>query len=100
MTTIVGGQLTGLDTKTAAEFSFLLALPTLGAATVYDFYEHGEAILAMPSGGTILGVGMAVSFVVTWLVVAVFLRYVKRVGMTPFGVYRILLGIIVLLVLR
>jgi len=100
MTTIVGGQITGLDTKTAAEFSFLLALPTLGAATVYDFYKNGDAILGMPSGGTILTVGMLVSFVVTWLVVAVFLRYVKRVGMTPFGVYRILLGIAVLLVLQ
>lgn len=100
MTTIVGGQITGLDTKTAAEFSFLLALPTLGAATVYDFYKNGRAILAMPSGATILVVGLVVSFIVTWLVVAVFLRYVKRVGLTPFGIYRVLLGIVVLLVLR
>jgi undecaprenyl-diphosphatase len=96
MTTIVGGQVSGLDTKTAAEFSFLLALPTLGAATVYDFYKNGRAILDMPSGATVLTVGMVVSFIVTWLVVAVFLRYVKRVGMTPFGAYRILLGLLVL----
>lgn len=96
MTTIVGGQLTGLDTKTAAEFSFLLALPTLGAATIYDFYKNGAAILAMPSGATVLAVGTVVSFLVTWLVVAVFLRYVKRVGLTPFGVYRIALGLVVL----
>lgn len=96
MTTIVGGQLTGLDTKTAAEFSFLLALPTLGAATVYDFAKNGAAILAMPSGATLLTVGLVVSFLVTWLVVAVFLRYVKRVGLTPFGIYRIALGLVVL----
>ncbi|MEM6786993.1 MAG: undecaprenyl-diphosphate phosphatase [Myxococcota bacterium] len=97
MTTIVGGQLTGLDTKTAAEFSFLLALPTLGAATVYDFAKNGHAILAAPSGAAVLATGLSVSFAVTWLVVAVFLRYVKRVGLTPFGVYRIALGTVVLL---
>ena len=98
MTTIVGGKLLGLDTKTAAEFSFLLALPTLGAATVYDFYKNGHLILAMPSGTTVLAVGVAVSFVVTWLVVALFLRYVQRVGLLPFGIYRILLAGLVLAV--
>jgi undecaprenyl-diphosphatase len=97
MTTIVGGQLCGLSTKTAAEFSFLLALPTLGAATVYDFYKNGAHVLAMPSGGTNLAVGLVVSFIVAWAVVAVFLRYVTRVGMTPFGIYRIVLGAAVLL---
>jgi undecaprenyl-diphosphatase len=97
MTTIVGAKLLGLDTKSAAEFSFLLALPTLGAATVYDFYNNGHLILAMPDGLTILIVGMVVSFFVTWLVVAVFLRYVTRVGLTPFGLYRIALGTAVLL---
>lgn len=95
MTTIVGGKLLGLDTKTAAEFSFLLALPTLGAATVYDFYKNGRLILAMPSGAQVLGVGLAVSFVVTWLVVAVFLRYVGRIGLAPFGVYRVALAALV-----
>jgi undecaprenyl-diphosphatase len=92
MTTIVGAKLLGLDTKTAAEFSFLLALPTLGAATVYDFYKNGDAILAMPSGAQILAIGLVVSFLVTWLVVALFLRYVGRVGLAPFGVYRVLLA--------
>ncbi|MBI4700473.1 MAG: undecaprenyl-diphosphate phosphatase [Deltaproteobacteria bacterium] len=97
MTTIVGGQLCGLATKTAAEFSFLLAIPTLGAATVYDFAIHRELLLASPGAMTALGVGLGVSFVVAWLVVAVFLRYVGRIGMTPFGLYRIALGIVVLL---
>ena len=97
MTTIVGGKLCGLDTRTAAEFSFLLALPTLGAATVYDLLKEGHLILAMPSGGSALAVGLAVSFLVTWLVVAVFLRYVSRIGLTPFGVYRLLLALAVVL---
>ena len=99
MTTIVGGKLLGLNTKTAAEFSFLLALPTLGAATVYDFAKNGHLILAMPNGAAVLTTGLAVSFVVTWLVIVVFLRYVGRVGLSPFGVYRVALGAIVLMVL-
>jgi undecaprenyl-diphosphatase len=96
MTTIVGGQLCRLDTKTAAEFSFLLALPTLGAATLYDLYKGGRAILALPGGGAALVVGTAVSFVVTWLVISLFLRYVSRVGLLPFAIYRIALGAVVL----
>ncbi len=99
MTTIVGGKLLGLDTKTAAEFSFLLALPTLGAATLYDFYKNGHTILAMPNGAQVLSIGLVVSFIVTWLVVALFLRYVGRVGLAPFGVYRIALAAVVFLTL-
>jgi undecaprenyl-diphosphatase len=99
MTTIVGAKLLGLETKTAAEFSFLLALPTLGAATLYDFYKNGHAILAMPSGAQVLGVGLVVSFLVTWLVVALFLRYVERVGLAPFGVYRVALAAVVFIAL-
>lgn len=97
MTTIVGGQLARLDTRTSAEFSFLLALPTLGAATLYDLAKGGRAILAMPGGGAALAVGTAVSFGVTWLVVALFLRYVSRVGMAPFAWYRLALAAVVLL---
>jgi undecaprenyl-diphosphatase len=97
MTTIVAGQLGGLNTKTSAEFSFLLAIPTLGAATLYDLAKNGHLILALPSGGMLLAVGMVVSFVVALLVVAVFLRYVSKVGMVPFGIYRIALGAAVLL---
>ncbi len=92
MTTIVGGQLCGLSTKTAAEFSFLLALPTLGAATLYDFYENGHLILALPAGPAMLTIGLVVSFVVAWAVVALFLEHVGRLGLGPFGIYRILLG--------
>jgi undecaprenyl-diphosphatase len=96
MTTIVGGQLCRLDTRTAAEFSFLLALPTLGAATLYDGFKNGREIVAMPGGTTALLVGTSVSFVVTWLVIALFLRYVSRVGLVPFALYRIALGALVM----
>ncbi|AUX35374.1 MULTISPECIES: undecaprenyl-diphosphate phosphatase [Sorangium] len=96
MATIVGGQLSGLSTAAAAEFSFLLAIPTLGAATVFDLAKNGGALLDAPGGAAALAVGLAVSFVVALLVIAVFLRYLKRYGLAPFGWYRIALGAVVL----
>lgn len=97
MVTIVGGMMCGLRLRAAAEFSFLLAIPTLGAATVYDMYKNGSLILSMDGGVAALAVGLVTSFVVTWGVVAWFLRYVSRVGLAPFGVYRIALAVAVLL---
>lgn len=96
MTTIVGAQLGGLSTEAAADFSFLLAIPTLGAATIYKLLKGGRALLAMPGGASSLIISMAVSFVVALIVIAVFLRFLKRFGLLPFGVYRIALGVIVL----
>ena len=95
MCTIVAGQATGLATSTAAEFSFLLALPTLGAATVYEGFK-GRHELAASVGGASLWVGMLVSFAVAWGVIAVFIRYLQRRGLEPFGYYRILLSALVL----
>ncbi|WP_437574498.1 undecaprenyl-diphosphate phosphatase [Sorangium sp. So ce887] len=95
MATIVGGQLSGLSTAAAAEFSFLLAIPTLGAATVFDLAQNGRALLEAPGGAAALVIGLAVSFVVALLVIAVFLRYLKRYGLAPFGWYRIALGAVV-----
>ena len=98
MCTIVAGQLTGLSTATAAEFSFLLALPTLGAATLYEGYKARHELAA--GGVGVLAIGMVVSFVVAWAVIAAFLAYLKRRGLTPFGIYRILAGAAVFFVLR
>lgn len=95
MTTIVGGQITGLSTKTAAEFSFLLAIPTLGAATLFDLAKNGRALLS-PGFAPALIVGLLVSFVVALLVIEAFLRYLRRFGLAPFGVYRIALGALVI----
>jgi undecaprenyl-diphosphatase len=98
MTTIVAGQLAGLSTATAAEFSFLLALPTLGAATLYEGFKS-RAALAAGVGFTSMAVGLVVSFVVAWAVIATFLKYLKKHGLEPFGWYRILLGALVIWVL-
>jgi undecaprenyl-diphosphatase len=101
MSTIVAGQLAGLSTPTAAEFSFLLSVPTLGAATLYELYKARHDLGAAGAAGQSVGVpqlvvGLAVSFVVAWLVIAAFLRYLSRRGLEPFGYYRIALGVVVL----
>lgn len=97
MCTIVAGQLTGLSTATAAEFSFLLGLPTLGAATVYEAYKSRDALADL--GLASVAVGLVVSFFVAWAVVAWFIAFLQRRGLFAFGVYRILVGIVVVLVL-
>jgi undecaprenyl-diphosphatase len=94
MSTIVAAQLTGLSTATAAEFSFLLALPTLGAATVYEAIKS-RAELSAGVGDASLAIGLVVSFLVAWAVIALFIRYLKRHGLEPFGYYRIALGLLV-----
>jgi undecaprenyl-diphosphatase len=99
MCTIVAGQLSGLSTSTAAEFSFLLALPTLGAACLYEAYQARHTLRGQVS--TIdLVLGLLVSFLVAWAVIAAFLRYLKARGLAPFGYYRIALGLLVLFLLR
>jgi undecaprenyl-diphosphatase len=99
MCTIVVGRFAGLSRKTAAEFSFLLGLPTLGAATAYSALKERKE-LVHGIGLVNVGIGMVVSFFVAWAVVALFLRYLGKRGLEPFGVYRIVLGIVVLLALR
>ncbi|HSO36532.1 MAG TPA: undecaprenyl-diphosphate phosphatase [Labilithrix sp.] len=97
MCTIVTGQLTGLSTATAAEFSFLLGLPTLGAATLYEAYKSREALAGV--GALNLAIGLVVSFLVAWAVIAGFIAYLQKRGLAPFGVYRIALGVLVFIVL-
>ena len=95
--TIVGGLLLGLERKVATEFSFFLALPTMLAATGYKFVQsyhlfNAQDVLA-------LGLGLAVSFLVAWAVIAAFLGYVKRHTLKAFGWHRVLLGTIILIVI-
>ena len=99
MTTIVAAEVSGLTPSTAADFSFLLAIPTLGAATVYDLIKNYKTLAETPGAFNALAIGLLVSFIVALLVIAAFLRYLKRFGLAPFGVYRILLGIVVLVLL-
>lgn len=99
MCTILGGRLAGLSTATAAEFSFLLALPVLGAATVYEGLKARQALMTQ-IGGASVAIGLVVSFFVAWGVIAAFLGYLKKRGLEPFGWYRIVVGALVLWLLR
>ncbi len=91
MVTILAGLVVGLDMVPAAEFSFLLALPTLGAATVYEAYKSREIIRGQ-IGSAIMVIGLAVSFMVAMLAIRAFVKWLTKHGMIPFGVYRILLA--------
>lgn len=99
MSTIVAGQLSGLATPTAAEFSFLLSIPTLGAATVYEGFKSRHELLH-GVGGAELAVGLLVSFAVAWVVIAAFIRYLGKRGLAPFGWYRIALAALVFILAR
>ena len=99
MSTIVGGQLRGFSNHVAADFSFLLALPTLGAATIYKMISDREDLMQIEGGLPVMGVGIVVSFLVAWAAIAVFLKFLKKTGMTPFGIHRILVGAVIFWVL-
>ena len=92
--TILGGLLCGVERKAATEFSFFLAIPTLGAATVYDLYKQRDALI--PGDLLWLIVATAVSFVVAWGAIRWLLRFVATHDLTPFAWYRIALGVLVL----
>ena len=88
--TIMGAVALGIDRKTAADFSFFLAVPTLAGATTWELLKHHQDI--PPGMGTSILIGAAVSFVVALLVVKAFLSFIKRHGFTPFAWYRIVAG--------
>lgn len=88
--TIMFGLLAGLDRKTAAEYSFFLAVPTMAAATVYALWKGRDAL----SIGDIsaIGIGFGVAFVVALIVVKAFVALIGRYGFAPFAWYRIAIG--------
>ncbi len=92
--TIIGGMVVGLDRGRATVFSFYLALPTLGAATLYDLVKSRNQLTA--ADVVPFGFGLAVSFVVALLVIRAMLLYVKHYSFQPMAVYRIILGFVVL----
>lgn len=107
MATIAAGQVARMSRPSALEFSFFLSLPTMAAATLYDFYktvirhqgEHGAALppVEMTSERwVVLAIGFVVSFVVAIAVVHWFMGWVRKRGFTPFAVYRIVFGAVVL----
>ena len=93
--TIVGGMLAGVHRKTATEFSFFLAMPTMLAATVYDLYRNGASLNIEQGWG--IAVGFVLAFFSALFLVKAVLRFVSRHTYRPFAWYRIALGAVVLL---
>ncbi len=94
---IIGGMWSGLDRKAATVFSFYLAIPTLGIATIYQLLsalkEKHVEVSQLPA----FGAGTLVAFAVAWLSIAWLLRYVSTHDFRAFGVYRIIVGAFVVL---
>ncbi|WP_456381548.1 undecaprenyl-diphosphate phosphatase [Hydrogenimonas sp.] len=93
--TIIGGLLIGLKRKTATEFSFLLAVPTMLAATAYDILKHHNDFDF--SDAQALGVGFVTAFIVALAIIKWFLAFIKKHTFIPFGIYRIVVGIVFLM---
>lgn len=92
---IVGGMTMGLSRKNAVEFSFLLAVPTMAAATGLDLIKSAHSFTAYEIG--LLAVGFIVSWITAFIVIKAFLRFVERQTFIPFGIYRIVVSILYLL---
>lgn len=92
--TIIGGIYNGCDKKMATEFSFLLAIPTMMAATGYDLLKNHSF---SSDQFLVLGVGFITAFISAWLAIKVFIELVVRFGFNGFAWYRIALGAAVLI---
>ena len=101
MATIVGGMAQGLKRKRAAEFSFFLAVPTMAGATLLDLLDllKEDAAWATPHNITMLLLGCAVAFVVALLAMKWFVSFLTKYGFKAFGVYRIIVGGIIIVLL-
>ncbi len=95
---IIGAMIVGLNRKTSAEFSFLLAFPVMCATTAYDLLRHHEELL-IGSNLLNLAVGFVVSFIVAFLTIKLFLKFLEKFTFVAFGIYRILFGILLLIIL-
>ena len=96
--TIIGGVFNGLDKKQATEFSFLLAVPTMFAATGYDLLK--TSVIFSRQEIFLLGLGLLIAFLTAWIAVKIFLKIVENYGFKHFGYYRIIIGILFLIIMK
>jgi undecaprenyl-diphosphatase len=89
--TIVGGSMIGVSKRTIVEFSFMLAVPTMLAATVYDLYKSQDALSGNYGA---LAVGFVVSFITAIVAIKSFLAFIKKRSFAAFGWYRIVLAVV------
>lgn len=100
---IIGGMQQGLSRNVAAEFSFFLAVPTMAAATGYKLlktYSEQPDILKDSNNLVLLAIGNIVGFIVAMLAIKFFIRFLQKNGFKWFGWYRIIIGILVLVLLQ
>ncbi|WP_309750561.1 undecaprenyl-diphosphate phosphatase [Novosphingobium sp.] len=92
--TIMGALAMGIERRTAAEFSFFLAVPTMLGATTLELWQNRAELAAGtgPVGWSHIAIGFAVSFVVALAVIRAFVAYISRAGFSPFAWYRIVAG--------
>lgn len=95
--TIMGALTLGVDRKTAAEFSFFLAVPTMIGATTLETYKSREALLSGGANWGDIALGFVVSFLVAIIVIKLFVGFVSRRGFAPFAWYRIVAGVAALI---
>lgn len=93
--TIIGGMISGLDRQRATQFSFYLAMPTLGAATLFTLAKNLQTVST--DDLIILAIGTVVSGIVAWFSIGWLLRYVATNNFVIFGYYRIIVGVLILL---
>ena len=91
--TIIGGMLVGIERKTATEFSFFLAMPTMFAAAIYDSYKHAAEL--SQTDVMAIGVGFTMAFISALFVVRGLLAFLTKHTYRVFGWYRIVLGLVV-----
>lgn len=96
--TIAGALLMGTDKRSAAEFSFFLAMPTMAGAFAYDLYQNFDLLSA--DDFTVIGVGFVTAFISAVFVVRGLLDFVSRHGFTPFAIWRIFIGTVGLIGLQ
>jgi len=93
--TIIGGMLSHLSRKASAEFSFLLAIPVMAAVTGYDILKHFHEFSF--DNWIVLLLGFITAFIVAYITIKLFIEFLSRFTFVPFGVYRIIFGIFLLL---
>ena len=93
--TIIGALLVGLNRKASAEFSFLLAFPVMSAVTAYDLLKHYHEF--SDANLMTLAVGFVVAFIVAYLTIKLFLAFLEKFTFVFFGIYRILFGVLLLI---
>ena len=94
--TIIGALLVGMSRKASAEFSFLLAFPVMSAVTAYDLLKHYHEF--SDANLTTLAVGFVVSFLVAFITIKLFMKFLEKFTFVAFGIYRILFGVILLII--